>query len=222
MKKESVNSHRPLAILAALFTFMFAFVGSFSLFDGNTALVLGGSFLLSYFVFLLFEAADGMEEENIGLQNTLAKVTATLIIGSLVFATWFSIQSLWIEPFDQFRNKFVLENIATGATIAAAILTLILSTLQRDVYWMTKRKPGILDERQVKDRQDAFERSYKFGAVLAIITLWGYLSSVDSIGRIKEIAVSPDALPGHYFVPAYCLAIALFALPLIIAAWKKS
>jgi hypothetical protein len=160
------------------------------------------------------------KDENPKL-HPAARLTAALIVISLALALWFSIQSLWIAPFDVVRDKFVAENIATGAVLTGAILTLILSTLQRDIYWLTKRKPGLLDERQMGDRREVFETSYKFGTLAAAITIWGYLSNLDSIERIKQISVSLETIPGHYYIPAYCLVITLFALPLIVAAWRN-
>lgn len=220
MKKRQQTVHRATALLAATITFMFAVMGSFSLFSANTFLVLATSFALAGTVFFLFEAAAGADDKSVVMKEKLSRILAGLILLTVIFGTWFAIQSLWVGAFETDRNKFALENTATGATIAAAVLTLLLSTLQRDVYWMTKRKPGSLDERETYERRQVFEKSYKFGAFISIVTIWGYLGNLDAVQRIKAFN-SASQLPGHYFIPAYCLVISLFALPLIVATWKK-
>ncbi len=150
----------------------------------------------------------------------LIRVFALLIPLALLAAVWFSIQSLWVSPFDETRNRFVLENLATGAIFVASILTLTLTSLQRDIYWMTGRAAGLLDERQIKERQAVFERSYKFGFGLTVLVVWGYLIKLESLGKIRELN-GFNSIPGHYYYPAICLVIALVALPLIVAAWGK-
>ena len=160
------------------------------------------------------------KDENPNLK-TFAKVLSVLIIVGLIASVWYSVQSLWIAPFETRINRFTIENISVATLIASGVLTLILTTVQRDIFWIARPKQGMLDERQTRERQEVFERSYAIGAFLTVGTVWGYLSNLDAIDQIKSIAVSPSSLPGHYFIPAYCLIIALFALPLVVAALKK-
>ncbi|MDQ3065238.1 MAG: hypothetical protein M3Q36_03125 [bacterium] len=212
---------RLIAIILALVTTCFALLGSVSLSSMPVFFQLVIPFLLGGLVFVLFDKSLKASDEHYEHTQFINRVLAQFIVLTLLASTWYGIQSLWIDVSDDTRNRFVLENIATGTTITAAILTLILSTLQSDVYWLTKRRPGTLDERQMRERHEVFETSYKLGAFLSVLTVWGYVSTIDSVDRIKEFYWLSDTLPGHYFIPAYCFVIALVALPLIVAATKK-
>ncbi len=158
--------------------------------------------------------------DNAAMVRRLGTLLPIAIVLGLLTSNWFAIQSLWVSPFDPVRNRFVLENLSVGILVFTALLVMILSGLQRNVFWPTKRKPGELDEREIIERGIIFEKSYKFGITLSVLVIWGYLSTVHSLPDIISIN-GMGALPGHYFTPAYSLVVGLFALPLIIAAYRK-
>lgn len=111
-------------------------------------------------------------------------------------------------------------NISTCAGFTAIVLNFVLSTLQKDIYWVTRKKTVSLDERQLKERQQVFEISYKLGTFLVLIAAYVFAAYIGNIQAI--IAHSAyGSVPGHIAWPAYNVVIALFALPLIVAAWRK-
>jgi hypothetical protein len=219
MKKLESAFNWPVALLASMVVALFTLMGSVSLFNGNNFLVLATTILAGAFTYLLFMVAGALQTEDTATQKMIARLLTVLIVVAVAVAVKLAITSLWIWPYS--RDRSVAENIATAATIIAAIFTLLLNTLQRDIYWLTKRQPGKLSEKEIRERNQVFEMSYKFGAVLTIITLYGYLTHVDSIVQLKKFDSMPG-LPGHFMIPAYCLVTCLVALPLAVAAWREN
>ena len=171
-------------------------------------------------VFMLFEAASRSDDEN-SLSKPLQRFISLSIPASLALSSWFAIQSLWVYPFDMVTNRFALENLSTAFLVTGATLVLLLSTMQKDRFWITKRQPGSMDEREMSERQKVMERSYFFAVVTGAGTLWAYLGNISAVNEINRIDNSLDVLPGHYFFPGYCAVVLLFSLPLIIAVWQK-
>jgi hypothetical protein len=153
------------------------------------------------------------------VHSPLAKVITALVVASIATSVYATIRSLWIYPWDLMTNKFVYENIATCAGFASIVFIFILSGLQRDIYWVIRRKDLRLDERQLKERQEVFETSYKLGTSLVLIAAYFFSTHVGNIQAI--IAHNYNSVPGHLSWLAYDLVIALFALPLIVAVWKR-
>lgn len=174
-------------------------------------------------VFVAFEAA--LKGDNESAFSALSKRLMSLLIPSLLaMSSWFAIQSLWVYPFDTVTNRFALENLSTAFLVAGASLVLLLSTMQKDRFWITKRQPGSMDEREIAERQKVMEKSYFFAVATGAVTLWAYLGNISAVDEIKRIDVSMSVMPGHYFFPAYSAIILLFSLPMVIAVWqdKKS
>jgi hypothetical protein len=165
-------------------------------------------------------------------KSPLAKALSLLLILCLVVSAWSAIASLGIDIWDRSRSKFIYENIATGAGFGAVALGFILSALQKDVYWVTRQKTLRLDERQLKERQQVFELSYKIGAILVLVGVLAFANYSHEIMRILAndgntiTALTNNkgayvSLPFHFYWPLVDMAIALFVLPLVIASWKK-
>jgi uncharacterized membrane protein (UPF0182 family) len=171
-------------------------------------------------VVLLFNAISLRGKQEDADSTILSKVVAALIVAALVASTYTAIKSLWIGPWDpSYDDKFIYENVATGTGFATIVLVFILSALQKDIYWVTRRNTVRLDERLIKERQQVFETSYKLGAFLVLIVAGYFAKGIRDIQPI--LANSVRIVPDHLAWLGYHLSIALFALPLIIAAWRK-
>lgn len=149
-----------------------------------------------------------------------AKILAALIVIAIATSTYAAIKSLWYSPFsDNYSDRFVYENIATGVGFASLALIASLSAVQKDIYWVTYKKKGDLDERQLHERREIFESSYKIAALLVLITALLARAVPHNIPAI--LANAHNTVPAHLSWLPINLALALFALPLILAAWKK-
>jgi len=148
-----------------------------------------------------------------------ARIIASLIIGAIVVTVYSITKSLWISPWDITLNRFAYENIGGGAGFVAVLLLFILSAIQKDIYWVARGKTLQLDERQAKDRQQVFEKSYKIGAFLVLLSAWFFEMKLHSLPQI--ISINAGSIPGDIYWLPYSLALTLFALPLVIAAWRK-
>jgi hypothetical protein len=153
--------------------------------------------------------------------NLTARVLAGLLIAALAISTGAAIRSLWYSPVSQnFNDRFIYENVATTIGLASIGLALLLSALQKDIYWITRKKSLDLDERQLQERREVFEYSYKAGSLLVLVSIiWlnGKLWQMPSI-----ISNNGGAMPGHIYWIGTNLIVALFALPLIVGAYKKT
>jgi hypothetical protein len=220
MNKKQSYDRRLLASILALIGTMLSLM-AFAALDGTMMVWLGAPLLIGAAIYFFIDFALRTDlEENRALQAT-ARLLSVLIFGLLAVSTYMAIQSLWVELSDPIRNRFVLENTATGTSFAAIVLILFLSTLQKDVYWFTKRKPGTLDERQIQERRAVFETSYKYATVLVIIAAYSIANNLDAIPRVMELNKFSYGVPGHIGWPIYNVVIALFAIPLSVAAWRK-
>lgn len=154
-----------------------------------------------------------------------------LVIATLAASTGCATYSLGVDVHSTTVNRFVYENIAIASGNAAMVLTLILSAVQKDIYWVTRRKSLKLDERQIKERQQVFELSYKLGIGLAVVTallLTGYSYDILKVLMLDGYVPGSDlarqygvTLPGSFYWPISNLIVGLFALPLLVATWKK-
>jgi hypothetical protein len=149
-------------------------------------------------------------------RGPVAKILSALLVTALATCVFTAIKSFWLEPS---YAKFAYENTASIAGFGAVLLLFILSALQRDIYWVTRKKTLALDERQVKERQQVFETSYKLGAFITLGAAWFAAGTLHNIPAI--IAMNSHSMPGHLLWLPYSLALTLFALPLIVAAWRK-
>jgi hypothetical protein len=199
-----------------------------SLVDGNNATFAILPFTLSIAalltlpsVFVIFRGYSNTDSREARLTNSpVPKVIASLILSLIAISIYTAIKSLWIAPGDMEENKFVYENIATSTSFASIILVFILSALQKDIYWVTRKKTAILDERQTIERQQVFEDSYKIGTFLVLITALVFAATIDNIQQIIALSTF-HRVPGHISLLPFNIVITLFALPLILAAFKK-
>ena len=152
--------------------------------------------------------------------STGAKVLAGLVIVALLVSTATALRSLWFSPLgDDFSDRFVYENVATSAGLSGIALTLLLSALQKDIYWITRKSAVSLDERQLSERREVFETSYKIAALLLLVIIWWLATKLWLLTAV--IANNYGEVPGHLYWIGVNIVTTLFALPLIVAAWKK-
>lgn len=153
-------------------------------------------------------------------RNPVAKSLALLIIAAILISTYAAIKSFWYSPLsDSFGDRFVYENIATGVGFAGIVLTIILSALQKDIYWVSRKKTDKLDERQLKERREVFETSYELGVSIIFLAVWQFGRTLHNIPAI--IGNHHGTIPGHMFWIGSNLVLTMFALPLIVGALKK-
>jgi hypothetical protein len=153
-------------------------------------------------------------------QGFFAKTSALLIIAAIWISTQAIIKSIWYShQADNFGDKFYYENLGAGLGFAAIVFTIILSALQKDIYWISRKKSASLDERQLKDRRQVFETSYKLGVFLILLLTVLLIGNFHNIPVI--IANNNNSVPGHIFWIGANLVIAMFALPLIVGSFKK-
>lgn len=219
MKFTNLNEGRLNGILFGLLATGLAFLGSVSL-NVPYVLQLGLPILLGLGVYGLFEVSLRREEKDNKHSRSLLQLVAALVLALILASTYTATKSLWYSPLDaNWGDRFIYENIATGVGFAAIVLTFVLSALQKDIYWVTRKKTVTLDERQLKERQQVFETSYKLGAFIVLYAAWFFAQTIHNMPAI--MANSFNAVPGHLYWLPFNVALLLFALPLVVAAWKK-
>jgi len=163
----------------------------------------------------LIKQRDDKELSRHPVNQPLAQAVAGLTVLALGIGTYAAIHTLGISAEN---DKFVYNNLANGLGLGAVALIALLSYLQRDIYWLGRGRSLKLDERQLHERQQVFETSYKIGTALvfyALYLLYGYRHSIPTIVRRDSVT------PGDMLWPFANLALTLFALPLLVAACKK-
>jgi len=96
------------------------------------------------------------------------------------------------------------------------LITLVLAIMQKSIYWVTKSKKRVFDERQLAIRRTIFEVSYKVSAFATLIFIWVLTANRPALlSDLKPYGFSPALLPMWGFV------VLLFALPSLLAAWYK-
>lgn len=164
--------------------------------------------------------ASGDPKDERYTTSIFARIAAITILAAILISSYATIKSFSISPFaNNYPIRFVYENIATITGIIGLSLTFILSSLQKNIYWATRKNNVDLDERQIQDRRYVFEKSYKIAAIIVFVTAWFFTLTVDNIPTI--ISYHYNTVPGHIYWLPINLALTLFAMPLIIAAWKK-
>jgi hypothetical protein len=151
-----------------------------------------------------------------------AKILTLLLVTCLIISTATAIRSLWFNPgAPDFADKFVYENIATGTGFAAIFLTFVVSSMQRDIYWFNRSKRAIaLDERQLRERQQVLELSYKIITFLSLITVIWIMNVIHNVPVLYEKTNGHG--PGHIAWIGVNFVVTVAAMPLIIAALRRS
>jgi hypothetical protein len=145
----------------------------------------------------------------------LLRVIGAAIVAALSIGTYAAVRAVWTPAED---GKFVYNNIANGLGCAALGLTIVLSYLQRDVYWLNHGRATKLDEREIQVRQQVFETSYKLGALLVFAAFCAVFTHRQSL----LVMIQHDSsTPGNILWPFANVVIALFALPLLVAIYHK-
>lgn len=217
MKNRGSTNKKPFYLVLALIATCLALIGSASL-DSflSFPLQIIGSLAIGIVVYAMFLITSKHGDKSALVLN---KVVASFILIFIIIGTVTAIRSLWFNPMsNDFGTRFAYENVATGASFAAIVLTLILSALQKDIYWIARLKSVKLDERQLRDRQNIFEHSYKLGVFVAVGGAWYFMRTINNIPTIMDYAWG--SVPGHLYWLPVNLVVVLLALPLVLAAWK--
>lgn len=199
-----------------------SFVGSNSIVSAflPLALTIAGLLTFASVVILIFGLSTRNPKSEDYTHSAMAKILAALVVVAIVVSTATAIKSLWYSPLNAtFGDRFVYENIATGVGFAGIVLTVLLSAVQKDIYWVTRKRTVALDERQLQERREVFETSYKLGAFIVLLAVLWLNSKIYNVPAI--FAHTNGSVPGHVYWIGVNLALTMFALPLIVAAWKK-
>ena len=145
------------------------------------------------------------------------RIVAALIVTALATGTYCAIHALWLTPE---AGKFIYTNIANGCGFGTLVLIVFLSYAQKNVYWISRQRSAKLDEREVKERQQVFETSYKIGTLLVAAGAYFLYSNKHNLPYLINDFTNFNVSPGNMYWPIFNLTLLLFALPLIIAAYR--
>ena len=216
---EHARQIRLTGLGLSLLVLIYANLGSFSL-EVSEYIRFGGVMLLTGLTYGIFEFAARTTQKNKETKQAATRFLAALVAIAIGVCTISATMSVGIAPFEHASTKFVYENIATAAGLTALILMVLLSILQKDIYWVSRRKTAQFDERLIKQRQEIFETSYQIGAILTVATIILVNIALPKMLHISSMTNS-QSIPGAFYWILISLVIALYALPLIVAAWKN-
>jgi hypothetical protein len=141
----------------------------------------------------------------------VARALTLLYLLAFVVGVWAAIAS-YNYPFES--AGAVLQNLARSLGIVQIVLLVIISALQKDIYWVTGR--AAMDERQVQVRKRIFERSYKVATGFVAV---GALLVAANKNWIIEMQLRPFANDMLWVL--FTSVLLLLALPPLFAAWEK-
>ena len=168
---------------------------------------------------ILGPPSKGKESES-RAHKVLAQIIAGLILATLIISTLSAIRSFWYRPGDgDYEFRFVYENIANGVGLASIALVFILSTMQKHAYWAAYKIRQITDRMILQRRHEVLETSYLVATPIVLLAAFWLSDHLWLLPAI--IANNHGSVPGHIYWIGGNLALLLFALPLIIAAWKR-
>lgn len=179
---------------------------------------LGAVFVLGMgvIVYLLFKIVAGKRFVHVEI---MAKTLSVFTVAALITCAYAAVKSMWIDPFDPVVNRFVFENIATGAGYAAIVFILLLTALQRDAFWFTRKRTVTFDERELRERQQVLEVSYKISTLIILAASFYCATTIWNVPAI--VARNHGVLPGHMMWLPYLVLMAIVAVPLIVASWRR-
>ena len=151
------------------------------------------------------------------VNRPVTQFVASLVLLALIVSTYCAVHSFRIPPS---THKFVYNDLANAAGFASLGLIAFLSYLQRGIYSLSRSRTLKLDERQLQERQEVFEISYKLAVGIvfaAVFTLYSHKTYLQAI--INRNNVLSGATPGAIFWPLLNLAFTLFSLPLLVASY---
>ncbi len=217
-KRDTYNETLGAVVLSMIAT-MAALFGSASLSMLSTDVQLIGSLLFGVIVFYVMKRAIASMQSDSPVNKILIKLLAISVLLSIAVAVGSAIRSFWISPFDSgYPDRFVYENVAVGFSLGAVIGMCILSFLQKDLFWISRKKSNRLDERQAKERQEVYEKSYRIGALSLLLMVWYFSGTLHNMPAI--IANHYGSVPGHFKFIALDILVFFIGLPLIVGAFK--
>ncbi len=164
-----------------------------------------------------FTSPEDAKDSRIAKANGLsARVLTILIIVAIIISGYCALASLWTAASS---DKLQLSTVSNLVGLLSLLLVSWLSAVQKDIYWVSRKKAVKFDERQIQERQQVFERSYKWIAALVAVTAW-FLLAFQNLFHDAYVNPANDLLSGMIFWPFFLFAVLIFALPLIIAAWR--
>ncbi len=146
-------------------------------------------------------------------QGVLVKSVSVFYLLTLFIATVTMIKSYSYGPFVQ--TNIDLQNLGRGLSIGAIGILILLSSLQKNVYWDFRKRKENLDEREIALRRKIFETSYKLGVVIVAIAAYLLISNRAWIIRNAQLPFGDDM-----FWAPFNLVVLLIALPPIVASWQ--
>lgn len=181
--------------------------------------------VLLLITFLLIRLFGSSENDQVNqalkarpVNPIINKSLALLVAILLVAGTYSAIRSLGMNPAE---GKYMYNNLANISGFVSIALILILRAVQNDIFWTSKSKKMKLDERQTHERHEVIEISYKIGAWLVLLNALWLSSNKAYLPALINNATNFDITSGAFFWPFYNIAIALFAMPLIVAAYRQ-
>ena len=150
-----------------------------------------------------------------------AKILAVLLVLSLTVGFMATNECLSIITSGSTAIRFPYENTGVIAWFVALILIVSLSAMQKDIYWLTRKKNLKMDERQIYQRQQIFELSYKLGALLVLAFTVIVIPNIQDLPQQRTLIYN-EYTPNYIERLAYYLIVALAGLPLVLAAWQDT
>jgi hypothetical protein len=184
----------------------------------------------------IFEARQKRQSQSNTLNISISRIISLFVVFSLVLSMWAAIKGLEVyyhevhlifphvkESFETINANYKARqnNIATASGFIAIILIFLLSSVQRNVYWITQKRHLKLDERQIKKRQHVFEASYKIAALILIASALVVGFDMTSVRVIIDNELKFGLITYGLFWPMYDIILLVVALPLITASFTE-
>jgi len=144
------------------------------------------------------------------------KSVAIILLLSLICTAACALHSLSLAPD---HGKFIYNNVANTTGFLSILLIFVLNRLQRNIYWALRSAQ--LDERQVRERYRVLEISYRLGAGIVLAAALLLAAAKHHLPHIITNDTTFNVTPGALFWPFFAIALTLFALPLLVAAYRS-
>lgn len=217
-----MNNHsrdaRLTGLSYSLLGLIFSVLWALSL-QGMLPQTLGVVIILPLLAYVPFEIIARTDKENTSVRSMVIRCVAGLLVAMLLcgFIIGFISFRVYI-PAENYTTSF-LANSGLPLFYSTLLLIWMLSSLQKDIFWLFPKKIACFDERELRQRQEIFELSYRIGAL--ILPLLGIALTLKVEHITNSLVGSPQNVAlGSFFGIIFTFILAMYALPLLIAAWK--
>ncbi len=152
-------------------------------------------------------------------KDFLAKALSVVYLLVIVAATYAMIHSYGVDPTYGLNNG--LQNIGRALSLGGIVIVVLISWLQKNMYWDFSKRPAGLDEREIALRRKVFERSYKLAILILAIAVYEMVTHAFWIVQNVQHSYVGTSVGDMVWAPIN-LVVLLIALPPIVAAWQKS